>query len=293
MVKWLEQIGRLRDGLLVVFSAMYGVGYALVSLIAWRQHLPSLPLLDSQYLTTGAMPVLLITTIYALLRWCSRLVVAWWPSYLRSRSAAIQAACLCATIVAMLGGAMLSMPPAFLEFNLRTRGIGCLLLFVGIIFLPPVDSLTALFTAIALRFRRKGTSLHGAVLLQRIGKETAAFHRKQKLFILYAAPAIVLITLSAFYVTFWYERIPQSFGGGRPRCAALDVVADQLSPSTAAALGVESRGGRQATSRTKDVAVHFAGSSTVVATVQDEPRFSRIQTYEIPRELIRSIVWCE
>ncbi len=57
---WLTRIGGLRDGFLVMASVIYGTGYLVWSLQAWRLGLGLLPALDAQYFAAGFIPVLVV-----------------------------------------------------------------------------------------------------------------------------------------------------------------------------------------------------------------------------------------
>ena len=59
-----EFFGSPRDGVLSILSISYALGYIIWSYNAWKNNLGSLPLLDSQYLLAGGIPVIIILSYF-------------------------------------------------------------------------------------------------------------------------------------------------------------------------------------------------------------------------------------
>lgn len=71
---WLVRVGALRDGLLVLASILYGLGYLVWSVHAWEQDLGLLPALDAQYFVAGVFPALVFLAAFYAYRLITRAV---------------------------------------------------------------------------------------------------------------------------------------------------------------------------------------------------------------------------
>jgi hypothetical protein len=78
----LENLGKARDGLLVLITCTYLLGYCVWAYIAWRNGLPPLPLLDAQYLAAGLLPLLVVAVAIFFVRSLLHLALTAWPHWL-------------------------------------------------------------------------------------------------------------------------------------------------------------------------------------------------------------------
>jgi hypothetical protein len=95
-----------------------------------------------------------------------------------------------------------------------------------------------------------------------------------------------------FFYVFWiYPTLPQEFGGMRPRCAYIDIEISKISDKTLKEVFIDSViVNNPNVIRSERVDVLYVGSEVIII----KPQSSITQTvYEIRKENISSIVWCE
>src|SRR3989442_1510844 len=79
-VSWIQPLGKFRDGILIIASASYIVGYAVWSYNAMQNKLGLLSAIDAQYFIAGAVPIFILLTSYFIGRYLKRLSDQW-PAY--------------------------------------------------------------------------------------------------------------------------------------------------------------------------------------------------------------------
>jgi hypothetical protein len=112
-------------------------------------------------------------------------------------------------------------------------------------------------------------------------------------------PPIFICFLSLLLYLDLYPRLPQEFGGPKPRCAYLDLVRDELAPSSLSVLVAdppnEAVGSfKSKVVRSSKLQVYFLSSDyLLVRTAVDGTRaLEDIPLYELRKEVIRVIQWC-
>jgi hypothetical protein len=191
----LKQLGDARDGVLVVASCVYIVGYMTWAIYCWRHHLGSARALDMQYFVIGGPVALAFALLVATIRQSRRALAAVLRRYylLRPRTQR--------TIVLIAGGG------------------ASVLALAKVIGGDRVNDGVVLPIAIAFVFIQ--------TLITDPKREVPLMAR----FYLVAVSLALATSFIVFYVTRAYEHIPQAFGGGRPRRAVLELKAADLSPA--------------------------------------------------------------
>jgi len=105
---------------------------------------------------------------------------------------------------------------------------------------------------------------------------------------LYAFFFLIIFPLFAFlfFVQEVYPRIPQEFGGSRPRQACLDLVKAQLSGKTIADLAGAGSPSDGPVVRSSQVEVLFSGSGVVVVRKDN-------RVYEITKSAVLAVTNCD
>jgi len=78
---WIEKIGKLRDGLLVIVTINYIIGYIAWSYIAWRNGFGALPVLDAQYFLAGFPLILTAVLVFLIIKFLKSIFLVKWPSF--------------------------------------------------------------------------------------------------------------------------------------------------------------------------------------------------------------------
>jgi len=259
---WLTRIGELRDGLLVLASLIYGLGYFVWSLHAWKQGLGLLPALDAQYFAAGIVPGLVIVAAYGAFKLITagleRLLV-WLHGEPRTRAKiAIRWAAF--VLIAVLFSYML---------------IGDMFGIVeGIVSLEwATPFVIAVFVLLSL-------------LIHVETKDTRAkWDRFYRLFQVGNIVALGAIVAVIYFVNSVYPSIPQELGGVSARCSYLDLDKSLLSALTLAALVPGADGSSTSAVRSKRLDMLYASSDVVMVRLDG-------QVYELDRQAIRTIAFC-
>jgi hypothetical protein len=149
------------------------------------------------------------------------------------------------------------------------------------------------------------------LLLQRF----APLERGRTIYNVILLPVCMVVIILVWYVESWFQRVPQTFGGAKERCASLDQTATQLSAQTAKNLGLQipqtpssvvqkSDGVPMAQApavvQTPPLKVIFVGTTTVIVRILKDknsaPNAEMLDgtgpTYELLRSQIQTITWC-
>ena len=277
-------------------TAAYSAGYITWALIAWLNKLPQLPLLDTQYLTAGVLPLLFGAIVILSGRAAVKFVLNWWPSYVESLSPRVQLLLLGLLVAtACIGGllfgsvtarATLQMPHSA-WFKMATY----LICLTALLLLPSLVVSQSLLTWAALRLRPHA-SLSRVTLLRRSMQPAIALDRRLKQTMLYLLPALFAFVLFVTYIRTWYTQVPQALGGARARVAALDLSTSDVSSQTLHDLGVMPHPPLPPVVRTGAVRIVFAGGTTIIVSLTPvgpgEPR-----TVELPRASVKALAWQE
>ena len=106
---------------------------------------------------------------------------------------------------------------------------------------------------------------------------------------LYFVAIGICLNLAVTYVSVVYPKIPQVFGGARPRMAKLDLLVPEVSPPTAKLLKLGNDDG--AVSQTQPIQVMFVGKATLLINVPTPTANTPGEKLEIARNTVKAIHW--
>jgi len=289
----LERLGILRDGLLVLVSAIYLLGYVTWSIISWRNGMGPLPLLDAQYLIAGVAPALVLSATVAA-TWLIRLLVfVRWPGWLNRQKNSV-VVIIHAGLVMFIGTGMfiLHSTPAE-QISGPKAAFAVLSIMVFYVLAEPVLLTSRLSEWVATRLETVDanrsaalTNTYGDILIPMI----QFLYSRTWLLTLPVAAASVLLW---YYVDSGYNSWPQALGGAAPRCAELDINAEELSSRTLDQLGIPADTLiRKKKVRTDQIFIYFAGNEVLM--VRERSRANRNDPLlELPRDVVSAIAWCD
>jgi len=271
----LEQISKYRDGLLILLSCTYILGYVVWSLHAMVNHLGLLPAIDAQYFLAGIVPGVVIYLTYLFLTH-SRSVSAVLLKLLRPRRNGLRRYTLPFLIfveVALLIAQAFSLDwsraldwsyrPLWKEhrITLVLLWLGCPLVFL-LLHTAPTQRLTSIGTRRSLDVRRISSSVNGVFFS---------------------------LSLILFYIFWAYPTLPQELGGVKPRCAFIDVDATKVSEQTRSAI-FEPTNDRTGVLSSVKLTVLYTGSEFLLV----KPELNQgAPTYELKRGELTVIRWCD
>jgi hypothetical protein len=249
---WSEKRG------LALTAVLYVLGLVVWSLNAARRDLGLGAAADLQYLLAGLAPALVVAFALALL-------VAWWkvPAWSRDR--------------------LLSWSPRTAS-ALATVGAGLWavgMLAVAVLGWSGVLDRVPALTAVALGALVIGLAAQG------LAREDSWLFRV--VWYVYAPVLLVVLafTAFAFYAEAVYPRLPQSLGGGKPRCAQLDLETASLSAATVTELAPAASRPYLQTLRTAELDIVFSRGETLFVK---RPASDRV--LELRGGSVRAVVAC-
>ncbi|MGH3070923.1 MAG: hypothetical protein ACRDNB_01475 [Gaiellaceae bacterium] len=247
---WTEKRG------LALTALLYLLGLVVWSLNAARRDLGLGAAADLQYLVAGIVPAIVLAVALALL-------VAWLrvPAWSRDRLA--------------------TRAP---RLSARLGSVGTVLFGASVVAIAGLGW-TGVFDRFAVLTVVVFTAFATGIVLLGLTKEESWLFRL--LWYVYG-PIGVLLLLAlafAFYAEGIYPRLPQSLGGGKPRCAELDLDASSLSSATLAELAPGAP--PQGIVRTQRLDVVFTQGDTLFV---QRPAQSRV--LELRGGAIRAVVGC-
>jgi hypothetical protein len=246
---WVEKRG------VALTALLYVLGLVVWSLNAARRDLGFGAGADLQYLVAGLVPAFVLAVALAL-------IVAWLrlPAWSRDRLQSWRPAI--AARIASLGAVLLA-----------AGALGGALGWTGLLDRFPVLDF-AVYAAVGV----------GVVLLGLAREESWLFRLVWYVY----APFVILLLVAAafaFYAEGIYPSLPQSLGGGRPRCAQLDLDARSLSLETLAELAPGAAAGEIV--RTPRLDIVFAQGDTLFVRRPDDDR-----VVELRGGSIRAVAGC-
>lgn len=306
---WLALIGSFRDGLLVLATILYTLGYLVWSYHAWKKNLGPRSALDFQYFVAGIVPALSLCILYlsfrgiGILRKKSPLWLA--PGVTGGRlllRRTIFATCLISGAISLhnIRTMGFEFPDAVLASPLTTAS--SFLFILSLFFLPPTKRTQP--TRNTGRTVRPDNRTRGRIVafLGRTADAARVYlsEHSARIGALMGTLYVVLLILlfSMLGVFFFSERvypsIPQEFGGVRPRCAYLDVARDQLSDETLRGIvGTSATSPNEKVVRSLKLNVVFAGGDVLLATPLGNRRETNFTVYEIRKEILHAVTWCD
>lgn len=232
---WVEKRG------LALTALLYALGLVVWSLNAARRDLAIGAAPDLQYLIAGLVPALVLALALAVLVAWLRLP-AWSQDRLRRKSRLASSMWAVGTVLGIVS-----------VFSFAILG--------------PTGVLDRFPILLALLFVAFGA---GVILPTLAGdRETWLFRLVWYGYGLAGLVALVVLAF-AFYAEAIFPRLPQSLGGGRPRCAQLDLDRRMLSADTLAELALPAPAGEIV--RTQRLDVVFAQGDTLFVTVPGDSR---------------------
>jgi len=265
---WLKWLGERRDGFLMSGAVLYGLGYLVWSYNAFRNHLGQIPALEFQYIIAGIVPAIAI-----ILAWSAIMLF----DTMRQKAA-------------MLSG--------------KYRGIISITLNIINIFILALwfDREFNIFgtsNIVPLNYYGPlGIIIPYLLLLIKTNPSSSFFDRLNR----FLSP-LLLACISVFVYVNFYPLLPQELGGSQPRCAYLDLVREEIAPSSLAVLAPESRVDIEKNVASKvihsgRVDVYFSSSEYLLVRISNNGhvyssrRLEEEPLYELRKEVIRVVQWC-
>ena len=259
--QFLKATGEVRDGILVIATTIYVIGYITWTLYAWRMRFGPVDVVDTQYFAAGLPVAGLIACTALAIFILERMTTGPWTTYVGGLAASsrqrlatrlLSASGLCATIATLVG---------VVTKTAHTLYWGW-----------------AVPMAISYIFIR----LYGVA-------------RNRMDFASRVAASVVLITFGGWLVYIFvidiYPTIPASFGGGKPRTALLDLRSEFLSEETIHAVQRE-RQRRQSVIRTRELRV-IASRDTIIVLSLRRAGSTTNQPLVVKREAVQNIIWTD
>lgn len=286
-----RNLGSYRDGLLILLSAIYALGYVQWSVQAELHGWGVLPALEAQYFAAGIVPAIVCCVVYFALRRV-KLAVQRFRHRISSRSS---------TYLRLLRMVLLSIPLAsivllFLSTELdflaawRIHLLGVFGLFLYI--MPPLRSRGS--------HPGEGTTLLESTILDRFwGRPTflRAYRIISAVIIFVAVAAISALIMSIAI----HSYLPASLGGLESREAALDLNTTQVSKPTRLALcGQEATQNTETILRSRRVHVRFQSDDflliepiVTLTAYGNQAADVPVIVYELSRSSVQAIVWLD
>jgi hypothetical protein len=230
LVRW---VGGLRDGLIVLATVVYVLGYACWAVHARLNELGPIPALDAQYFIAGAFPALVITISYLGIR-----LILW-----------------------IARGRTRKLSPLQEKAGKVLGFIGMGLMFAGVLtnyLLREGESrIYQYFTYAAAAF------IYAAAFFSR--KTPERIMQRLALGILWMFLFMGGVYFLGQYVVNWFPQVPQEFGGPSPRMVELDLKTEVLSRATADQLLPDGQPAElKGTRRSRPVYLLFDGGDLVL-----------------------------
>lgn len=274
------KLAALRDAFLVMAGIFYLFGYLVWAINANQNKLGLLPALEFQYFVAGIVPVALILTIallimgYVRLRsrlhiWLGPRVTGKWQ-LLRRFLSGLWIVSLVFLFITFTDWFERVSGDFFARWRLGVLPFVVFALLTAL--LPPLD-------------QREITGDSWRANLRRIEQSVLSF---KLLGWVYAVLFLILFPLLGFlfFVQKVYPKIPQEFGGSRPRPACLDLLRPQLSGTTIADLAAAGSPADGTVVRSSQVEVLFSGSGVVVVRKDN-------RVYELTKSAVLAMTNCD
>lgn len=256
---------------LLILSCIYALGYVAWAYHARRYNLGPLPALQTQYLTAGLAPALIIGVTVFCIGITSR-------------------------ILRMVGGLFLPDASPYRK-HLSKAAVGLYwLAWTTLIFLLAVNTRHSLSAgAFCLALSCFHIAASGTILALRLHDKTFSASMRLDFTdwpVVLALPVVVGALILYVYVAFAFRNMPQEYGGARPRIAQLEVSRDSLSHARLKALFLpDAAGGYDKIVVSRSLYVFFAGSQSLL--VKPYARWTSNRAYEVETSTIKGITWLD
>jgi hypothetical protein len=256
-----QRIGNLRDGLIVLGTGVYLLGYLSWAHYAVTYELGLIPALDAQYFTASIVPALIILSLYlsargliALSRWSTGALSG------RQRRAGV--------VLGYIGGAVIAL-------SLITR-----------LLLPEEQAAWRDYLVYA-----GAVLVYAAAFLSRVPGE--AILQRVGIVALWGFTILGSLWLTLAYLVRWFPSLPQELGGPSPRCVQLDIAPTRLSGATRHLLLSDTQPvDVTEVQRSRNVYLIFDGREFVLLKRQAGALNSENPVYRVGKMAIEGIVPC-
>lgn len=263
----LEQIGKKRDGLLILISCIYILGYIVWSLHAMVNHFGLLPAIDAQYFLAGMIPGIIAYLAYLFLAH-SRSVSAALLKLLRPRRSGVR------------------------QYTVLFIGV-LLITWIIIIFLTwdwsrPFWSFQPIWKQKRITIILSWMLIPVLYLFFHSSERVAGRKFIHKMSAWYFS-IIVSLYLTAMYIFWIYPILPQELGGVKPRCAFIDEEATKVSEQTLRAI-FDLTNKPTGVLRSVKLRVLYTGGEYLLVKPDGNQETT---TYELKRGELTAITWCD
>ncbi len=270
-----------RDGLLVIGSGVYILGYLVWSFNAFQNNLGLLPAIESQYFLAGVIPAIIIGGVYLFLK-TENDISEFLYRYLKPGGKGMRR--VARWVINILFIAVFIMYFGTINWSHAFKSW-----FSPIWNERPITIVSAgfLFPCMYLFFHT--TSMKEAFKDLEFDSLKSVLQLQPKIYGYISSIAFASFALGIYL--FWiYPILPQEFGGVKPRCAYIDIVKDQVSSATLAKLTNSTGTPTSDTIRSEQLSVFFAGKDVLLVKVSGN---TSSEVIELARNRISAIIWCQ
>ena len=276
MLSTLNKLAKLRDGFIVVGALLYGAGLAVWSYHAWRNRIGLLPAFDMQYFIAGAVPLVVLMLACSIIM-NGRHAIALAHAYLGPNATGWRIICRQSIYgIIIIGSLMMLSSLPLMKLGLvgegtvsAVQGASSFAILLCVIFAPFPE---AFYRNRTLKFLTRDRHI-GLV----------------RPFVMYYLLVVLTLTFVFLFLEKIYPRIPQEFGGIRPRAAVLDLKKEDVYSEALAELTGEVDY-KQVTVRSRPVNILFCDKDRIIFRLADAGHGS---TFEISRNSVKLIEWME
>jgi heme/copper-type cytochrome/quinol oxidase subunit 2 len=287
---FIKRIGGLRDGVIAGAGIVYILGYIVWSYHAWRNNLGLLPTLQYQYFMAG-LPLVFVSLVCAIF-----IVCGVWIELVGLKFRAVvdntgnkylpkvKRLYLAFPFIVIILLCIIS--PIVLKniFGFAKSLLLCVVLWCYIKFSAGYHTDDAVDLAPLLKFsdiRR----VKGWDWLRELTMNS------------FISNSFIVLVFST-YVTVWYPKIPQEFGGTKPRIAYFDVKRSEISMQTRASLLPEKYRelpkelSKDSTPIVRTVMLQVYYSSNEYMLVRPYGATIETPVFQVKKETVQSVTWC-
>lgn len=290
MLERLRRLASYRDSILVGASLIYGAGYAVWAIVAWREHIGSIPVFDAQYFAAG-LPPILILVLAAMLARGAAIVHDRWRNFVDSLDDPIPMRigigvmiCIAVSVISI----SIAQVGERTEIKAAVTVIAAAMLALAILISPTETVSRRWMQQLTTGSRARDRAfLTWASRAYRRAEMASVAQRRGTL---YSAMLIIGIGTAGLYIFSGYAMLPQALGGAKPRCAVLDIEPNKVSSEAAALLRLQ-QGDIARPKRTRQLEVLYLANDRIIVRVGSNG--SSASVLELPRASIAGIMWCD
>jgi hypothetical protein len=285
----IDQLSRLRDLALMIAGTCYVSGYLARAFHAWEYDLGVIPGLQFEYFVAGLLLLAPLGAVYfvGLAIWKLLKKLGAWAAAAERRQKRIKTAFSTLIVVGALG---LILGDHFPGSNIAQAGVWTFTsaFFLFMAYLSAADDDSWRGPARKLSPATAGSSLPVRILTRIASGLGHALTGILALNVLIFALALLIVVLVTGPLTL--EQIPQEFGGVKPKCAQLDLVRKEFSPSVYAALADDPASSDDVVT-SKRLEIYATGDPWVIKL----PRHAgapQNPTFRLDKDSVRAVSWC-